>query len=79
MLISKTDATVIRCDFTVNHLVSILLKSSPSHNRSVGNMLANPILDSEGWWFKTNSMAVFFPGYDQITYNLNFLDQYFMV
>ena len=53
-LIRIIDTTVTKCDFTLNHLVSIFADSHPSHNSSVAKAEGMISLGSEGWWFNTS-------------------------
>ena len=66
-LISKSDTTVTKCDFTVDKFASILLCRHPSPYSSVGEVEAEL------------AKVHIFPGFDEITLYLNIFDQYFMV
>ena len=65
-IVIKTDATVTKCGFTVNNLVSMRISSYPSHISLEAKVAAYQILGSEGWWFKHNKFTISFPGYDEI-------------
>ena len=77
-LISKTDTTVNKCDFTVNNFASILLGCHPSHCSLVAKLQAQHPWDLQVGGL-TPAEVHNFPGFDEITFNLNILVQYFMV
>ena len=66
-LISKSDATVTECDFSVNPVVSIFACCHPSHYSSVAKAKGLKVVGFEAWWFKTSCGSTFFPVYDKIT------------